>query len=369
MSRVRATIACVLAFSFLLVVPAPARATSVERPLCPPAGRGRVHCHALAATGPPAGLSPAAIKSAYRFPTSSTAGRGQTIAVVAAYNSPHAEADLNVFSKRFGLPPCTRTNGCFKKVNQRGAVNSFPPTDPGWALEISMDVQWAHAIAPGAKILLVEADDNRLVNLMKAVDHASAKARYVSNSWGGSEFDGQEVYDPRFSKPGVSYFFSSGDDGYGAEYPTSSPNVISVGGTTLRRSGTSVTETGWEGSGGGCSHTGRAHPAQARFADYARTGCAGRRATPDLSLVGDPATGVAVYDSTPFDGRKGWFVLGGTSASAPMIAGRAAITQKTIDASAVYGNAIAYRDITSGNNGAPCRTGWDFVTGRGSWVG
>lgn len=374
MSR-RIWLAMALAFAAIAsVVPAPvARATT--RAVCPATAPRAMRCFATISGDPrprssvPLGLSPSEVKTAYGFPRSMTAGRGQTIAIVAAFNSPRAESDLNVFSRRYGLPLCTRTNGCFKKVNQRGGVNSFPPTDPGWALEISMDIQWAHAIAPGAKILLVEADDNMLVNLAKAVEYGATHARYVSNSWGGSEFEGQGAFDSYFTRPGVSYFFSSGDDGYGAEYPTSSPNVISVGGTTLRGIGTSTfSEKGWSGSGGGCSRYGKASAAQVAFADYARTGCGGRRATPDLSLVADPSTGVSVYTSTPVDGQSGWFVLGGTSASAPMIAGRAAARGAVVNAKYVYGSSIRYRDITVGNNGTPCRTGWDFVTGRGSWT-
>jgi subtilase family serine protease len=370
MSRLAALV--LVALTFLPAVPA----RGAERSVCDDHRPKRMRCFAVrsglsprAAEPLSRGLTPADVKRAYRFPANPAAGRGQTIAIVAAFNSPHAESDLNVFSKRFGLPGCTRANGCFRKVNQRGATNRFPVTDLGWALEISMDVQWAHAIAPGAKILLVEADDNSIRNLMAAVDYASKHARYVSNSWGGDQFEGQLAYDPHFSRKGVSYFFSSGDDGYASEWPTSSAKVISVGGTTLREVGSpGFSEKGWEGSGGGCNRYVKASAAQAAFEDYRKTGCAGRRATPDLSLVADPSTGVSVYDSTPIDGEKGWHVLGGTSASAPMVAARAAITGKVVNASSVYGSKIAFRDITVGNNGAPCRTGWDFVTGRGSWT-
>jgi subtilase family serine protease len=325
----------------------------------------------------PTGLSPAQVKSAYNFPTSATAGAGKTIAIVDAFDDPTAESDLNVFSSQFGLPACTTANGCFSKVNQTGG-KKMPRSDPGWALEISLDVQWAHAIAPGAKILLVEANSNSFANLLAAEDYAKTHAQYVSNSWGGSEFSGEEssTYDPHFVQSGVSFFVSAGDAGLPAEYPSSSPNVISVGGTTLTLNGnTVVSETGWSGGGGGCSLYENATQAQSAFRvssasgdiGYAQAGCAGKRATPDVSLVADPATGVAVYDSTRYQGRSGWFTVGGTSASSPMLAARAAVAGVVVDAASVYGSSITFRDITDGNNGAPCLTGFDLCTGRGSW--
>src|SRR6185369_16495905 len=158
----------------------------------------------------PTGLSPATIKSVYSFSTSSTAGAGKTIAIVDAYDDPTAESDLAVFSSQFGLPACTTANGCFTKVNQTGGT-SYPRKDAGWSLEISLDVQWAHAIAPGARILLVEATTNSFANLLAAEDHAKANAQYVSNSWGASEFSGETDYDLHFAQSGVSFFVSSGD--------------------------------------------------------------------------------------------------------------------------------------------------------------
>jgi subtilase family serine protease len=129
----------------------------------------------------------------------------------------------------------------------------LPRADAGWALEISLDVQWAHAIAPGASILLVEATSNRFGDLLAAEDYARTHAEYVSNSWGASEFSGETAYDSYFVQPGVSFFVSAGDNGLPAEYPSSSPNVISVGGTTLKftSSGTLASETGWSGGGAG----------------------------------------------------------------------------------------------------------------------
>jgi subtilase family serine protease len=317
----------------------------------------------------PQGLSTATVKAVYGFPTGSTAGAGQTIAIVDAYDDPNAEADLSVFSAQYGLPACTTANGCFTKVDQNGGTG-YPRADSGWALEISLDVQWAHAIAPGAHILLVEAASNSFTNLLAAEDYAGRHAGYVSNSWGASEFNGESAYDGHFRQQGVSYFASSGDAGLPAEWPSSSPTVVSVGGTTLNFSnGAFISETGWSGSGGGCSLYETATSSQAAFGTYPQVNCAGRRGTPDVSLVADPASGVSVYDSVRSKGQRGWYVVGGTSASSPMWAARSAITGKAVDASTVYGSTINYRDITFGNNGAPALVGYDLVTGRGSWIG
>lgn len=351
-----------------------ANAHANYRAVCP-AAFAAAHCHAKVVTDArgnpnastsPTGLSPATIKSAYTFPTSLTAGAGKTVAIVDAYDSPTAESDLGVFSSQFGLPPCTTANGCFKKVNQRGGT-TYPRKDAGWALEIALDVQWAHAIAPGAKILLVEADSNSFTNLLAAEDYAKTHATYVSNSWGASEFSGESTYDSHFSQTGVSFFVSSGDNGTPAEYPSASPNVISVGGTTLKfaSNGTLSSETGWSGSGGGCSVYESKNSAQSTGS----VNCNGKRATPDVSLDADPASGVSVYDTTRYQGQSGWFTVGGTSASSPMWAARSAIAGAVVNAGYVYGTSITYRDITSGNNGASAGVGYDLVTGRGSWIG
>lgn len=338
--------------------------------VCPgPAGPDNARCHSIVrpqAGGAPTGLAPATIKSAYGFSTSLTAGAGKTIAIVDAYDDPSAESDLGVFSAKYNLPACTTANGCFKKVNQSGG-SVYPRSNAGWALEISLDVQWAHAIAPGAKILLIEATTNSFSNLLAAEDYARTHAQYVSNSWGGSEFSGESGYDSHFVQSGVSFFVSSGDAGLPAEYPSASPNVISVGGSTLNfdSSGNFASETGWSGSGGGCSAYETANPAQSTDT----VNCSGQRATPDVSLDADPSSGVSVYDTTRYQGQSGWWTVGGTSASSPMWAARSADSGAAVNAAYVYGSNITYRDITSGNNGADSLVGYDLVTGRGSWTG
>jgi subtilase family serine protease len=327
----------------------------------------RVRAHGLAAPG---GLAPTNIKSVYGFSTSATVGSGETIAIVDANDDPTAEKDLGVFSKQFGLPACTTANGCFKKVGQTGGTR-YPKSNSGWALEISLDVQWAHAIAPGAKILLVEASSAGTNNLMTAEDYAGAHAQYVSNSWGGGEFSTEASTDSHFAHAGVSYFVSAGDSGLPAEWPSVSPNVISVGGTTLNfdSGGNFVSETGWASGGGGCSTYETANAAQAAFSQYGQVSCGGKRATPDVSLDADPNSGVLVYDGTRYAGQTGWWIVGGTSASSPMWAARSADAGVVVNAAYVYGSAITFRDITSGNNGASCLVGFDLCSGRGSWTG
>ncbi|MGE5226699.1 MAG: peptidase S8/S53 subtilisin kexin sedolisin [Planctomycetaceae bacterium] len=386
--RVRRLIALIATVGSVAVVAAGGPVTAAPRagsfgllrgksePVCPgPASAGHALC--TSRVFPQAtstwvnGLSPATMKSVYNFSTSSTAGAGATIAIVDAYDLPTAEKDLNVFSSQFGLPACTTANGCFKKVNQTGGT-SYPRYNSGWGLEIALDIEWAHAIAPGAKILLVEAKTNSFTNLLAAEDYAAAHATYVGNSWGASEFSSEASYDSHFSHTGVSFFVSAGDAGLPAEYPSSSPGVISVGGTTLHfdANGSFTGETGWSSGGGGCSAYETATSAQSGSSGYAQVNCGGMRATPDLSLDADPNSGAAVYDSSKYQGQAGWYQVGGTSLSSPMAAGRAAVGGVVVNPAYVYGLAnSAFRDITSGDNGASCLAGYDLCSGRGSWLG
>ena len=321
------------------------------------------------ATVAPTGLAPTTLQSVYGFTTSPTAGAGRTVAIVDANDDPTAEADLGAFTTQYGLPSCTTVNGCFTKVDQNGG-SSYPSVDSGWALEISLDVQWAHAIAPGAKILLVEANSASFSDLLTAEQYATAHAQYVSNSWGGQESFFDPFFDSYFSAPGVSIFASSGDSGLPAAYPSSSPNVISVGGTTLHfdASNNFTGETGWSSGGGGCSAYESATSAQASFGQYGQVSCGGARATPDVAMDADPASGVSVFDSTPYSGQTGWYKIGGTSVASPVFAARSAVQGVLVDSNYVYGANIPFRDITSGNNGAPCLVGFDLCSGRGSWA-
>lgn len=375
-----------LASLTLLAVAGGADAGSVARPSAPTGTAPTVHAH-RAVCGPvrpgrarciaevlergdgvrpdtatsPTGLSPATMAAAYGFPADG--GAGTTIAIVDAYNDPTVQSDLNAFDSQYGLS----CNSCFSEAVESGGIT----TDPGWALEISLDVEWAHAMAPAAHILLVEALDSTYTNLLAAEDYASANAQYVSNSWIGGEFAGENTYDTHFSyHPNISYFFASGDNGSGVGYPSASPDVISVGGTTLHfnTSGNVTSETAWSGSGGGCSAYEPATTSQSSFSQYGQVNCGGARATPDVAFDADPNSGASVYDSTPDNGYSGWWTVGGTSLATPMWAARAADSGSPVSAATVYGNGIPFRDITSGSNGYPALVGYDLATGRGSWA-
>ncbi len=322
----------------------------------------------MTTTGP-AGFWPSQIKSAYGFTSDETAGAGHTIALVVAFDAPSIAKDLAAFSASpaIDLPPCTVASGCFRKVNQRGRKR-YPRISRSWALEASLDVEWAHAIAPGAHLLLVEAKTASLRDLMKAVDYAKAHADYVSMSWDVGEFASEASYDVHFVQPGTSFFAAAGDDGIGALYPSVSPDVVSVGGTRLPLPGeTGAVESGWVNGGGGCSRYEAASSPQLTFSGYPTPTCAGRRATPDLAIDADPTSGVAVYDSTKTFGRRGWFVLGGTSLSTPLSAAQAAVAGSVVDSSSIYGSTSTFRDIVKGNNGAACALGFELCTGRGVW--
>lgn len=300
----------------------------------------------------------------YDFPTGSRAGRGETIVIVVAFHAANAERNLRVFSRKFDLPLCTKANGCLTQVFARGTQ---PAHDEIWALEADLDLQWAHAIAPGAKLVLVEASSNNFVDLFQAVQVGSSLGEYLSMSWGNLEAPLLAIFEPLFDVPGVSFFAASGDTP-DRNYPAMSAQVVAVGGTTLHfDDGDFEAETAWPFAGGGCSLFFPASPVQAGFADYAQSGCDGARAAPDLSLVADPASGVSIY--TTLFGHTGWFVIGGTSASSPMVAAAAAVTRRVVDDAFVYGNFVEYRDITVGANAGPCVIGYDLCSGRGSPLG
>jgi hypothetical protein len=313
--------------------------------------------------------SPAQITHAYgidqvKFGTVTGDGSGQTIAIVDAFDDPTIESDLKTFDARYGLP-----DPSFQKLTPQGK----PAFSSGWAFEIALDVEWAHAIAPKASIILVEALDNSGTSLY-AADVFAAKqtgVSVVSNSWGGNEYNGETFDDANFVHSGVTFIFSSGDRGAPPEYASASPNVLSVGGTTLTldSSGNWLSETGWSGSGGGPS----AYEAKPAFQNGTVSGT--QRGTPDVAFDANPSTGVAVYDSN----NGGWRQVGGTSLGAPAWAGIIAIVNQGRVAnglSAYNGgdlltqiykvSANDFHDITSGNNGYAAGPGYDYVTGRGS---
>jgi hypothetical protein len=359
---------------------------------CPAAaGPGRMACMALVRTNvkqqakgafaPNAaptgvGYGPSSLQSAYALP-SSTAGAGQTVAIVDAYDDPTAAADLATYRTAWGLPACG--SGCFSKVNQNGATSPLPTASgsTGWATEESLDIDMVSAICPLCHIILVEANSPTTANLGTAVNSAvSLGAGFVSNSYGGSESSSDPSFDTSYYRhPGVAITASAGDDGYGVEYPAASQYVTAVGGTALTTaSGTrgwseSVwgSSSGGEGTGSGCSAD------DAKPTWQTDTGCT-RRTNNDVSADADPNTGVAVYDS--YD-QGGWLEVGGTSASSPMIAAVFALggtpAAGTIPSSYIYQHTGSLFDVTTGADGS-CTTaylchgevGYDGPTGWGT---
>jgi subtilase family serine protease len=338
------------------------------------------------------GYTPEQIRKAYGFDqvtlsNGKTAdGSGQTIAIVTAYNDPNIASDLHTFDSTLNISD----PGKLSVVSQTGGSPSSISTDAGWAMETALDVEWAHAVAPGANILLVEAKSASLSDLLSAVNYArnAQGVSVVSMSWGGSEFWSQSYYDKYFTTPsghqGVTFVAASGDNGswWGPSWPSSSPNVLAVGGTTLNIDSTGNTyggENGWGGSGGGFSGV-ESEPSYQTNAQGT-----GARTTPDVSYDANPYTGFAVYNSV---GQSGWDVVGGTSAGTPQWAGlialanqsRAVAGKGSLDGAtgtlptlySLYNDPTAYsaafHDVTSGRSSfwIGAGSGYDLVTGLGS---
>lgn len=328
------------------------------------------------ATITPYGKSPASLRGIYKLPVTGGAG---TIALVDAFDDPTAEHDLGVFSAQFGLPACTSANGCFRKVYATGVR---PVLSCSWAQEADLDIEWAHAVAPNAKIVLVEAASNNSTDLAKAVGVANSLVSpggrgfgEISMSWGFSEYSGETSFDRNFHQPGVVYVAASGDIGGQRTYPATSPYVIAAGGTTLafNLAGQFLSEAGWNNGGGGPS----AYESRPAFQSSVATKVGSKRGTPDLSFDADPRSGVALYDSTSCGGLSGWMVAGGTSLSSPAVAGIINLSghfyaSSDMELNVIYSNLgnANFRDITAGRAGAfSASKGWDFVTGVGSSLG
>lgn len=314
------------------------------------------------------GYYPSQIRSAY-----GDSGSGQgVIAIVDAYNYPSALKDFNVFAGQFGLPQETSTNvtsssnRVFQVVYASGRR---PSNNGGWAEEEALDIEWAHSMAPSAKIVLVEASSASYSALFQAVDKARSISgvTQISMSWGGSEFSGESSYDSHFPSGNITYFAATGDTGGVQDYPALSPQVVGCGGTSLTLNGSSYgSETGWSGSGGGPS----SYYSRPAFQNVIQSVLGNHRGAPDVSAVADPYTGCAVYDSTSYQGYVGWLVFGGTSLATPICAGLAnagGANRGTGETTFIYANSSGFHDVTSGTAGSfSCTPGWDFVTGWGS---
>ncbi len=339
----------------------------------------RATCYAKVLSARPAispvGYSPSQLRSAYR-----ASGIGNAhIAVVDAYGDPGIKADLDTYSRNFGLPilpTCIRAAqaGCFEVTDQSGGQN-LPRANQGWALETALDVETVHGMCPGCRIQLVQAKSASMVNLIAAVDRAvQSGAQIVSMSWGGSETPSEISADSHFASTNVDFVASSGDSGYGTSWPAVSPRVVAVGGTrlNLNSAGARLSETAWSGSGSGCSKF-EAKPA------WQHDPACSHRTVADISAVADPATGAAVYSSLS-SGGSGWFSVGGTSLAAPIIAGLIGLSGGSSQAelmSKLYGSlgTASIFDITSGANGGCsnylCQAlrGYDGPTGTGAPIG
>src|SRR6266567_1265192 len=303
-------------------------------------------------------------------------GGSKAIAIVDAFHYPTALPDLQLFSSQFGLVAPTSAN--FQVVFANGTQ---PKEDIGWGLEAALDIEWAHAMAPQAKIYLVEAASNSFADLFTAITVANnlvaaAGGGEVSMSWGGSEFPFEKHYDSYFTKSGVVYFAAAGD-GPGVIWPSAAPNVVSAGGTTISRdptTGNFQLELAWSSTGGGPSK----YETRPAYQQAISQIVGNKRGTPDIAAVADPNTGVWVYN-TPYCG--GWCIVGGTSVAAPVLAGIVNwagkfSTSTSSELTTVYsnlGDASDFTDITHGvcgpNQGYLSVTGWDFCTGVGSSLG
>jgi hypothetical protein len=362
----------------------PARAKARSSPRCEDLEQRR-----LLSTAAPDNLSnifatptavvyaPGQIRSAYQVNSlpNQDQGAGETIAIVDAYSDPNIASNLATADSLASIP----APPSFSIINQNGATSPLPRGNTNWGVEISLDVEWAHSIAPAANLLLVEANSSSLSDLLKAVDTAASHpgVAVVSMSWGSSEFSSESSYDSNFTTPsghtGVTFVASSGDTGGLVEWPAASPNVLSVGGTTLTLNSNNTwnSETAWSGSGGGISRY-EASPSYQSGMGYAR------RATPDVSYDANPNTGFDVYDTY---GYNGVLAVGGTSAGSPQWAALVAIADETAGQNldgpsqtlpAIYSTAQSayssnFHDITSGTAGRNhAGTGFDLVTGWGS---
>ncbi len=351
---------------------------------CPGPNRvGQANCHAHIVTDRggnffarvastrnlvPSGYGPSALRAAYAMTAS---GSTATVAVVDAYGYNNAEADLNTYRAQFGLGACTTANGCFKKVNQKGQQGNYPQQNTGWAQETALDLDMVSAMCPTCHIVLVEANSSTYTNLATAENTAaSLGAIAISNSYGGGEGGTQSV-EPAYNHPGIAITVSSGDSGYGVQFPASSPHVTAVGGTSLTQAANTRgwSETVWSGAGSGCSGVYNKPVWQS-------DALCGMRTVADVSAVADPNTGVAVY--APINNRSSaWLVFGGTSVAAPLIAGIYGANGSSVNyGQTPYQHATSLFDVTAGSNGSCSGTylcsgavGYDGPSGLGTPAG
>lgn len=316
---------------------------------------------------PISGYAPAQLRDAYKIDAQGTAST--IIAIVDAFGYDNAESDLATYRAQFDIPPCTTDNGCFKKLNQKGTSDHYPPQNIGWAQESALDLDMASAMCPNCTIYLIEGHNNTGANLARAANEAAALgAHVISNSYCGREYHHARVLQKFYKHPGVAVTAANGDAGYGLCQPADMPSVVAVGGTSLltAQNDRGWNETVWSGTGSGCS---------AQFTKphwQTDTGCP-TRTIGDTAAVANPGTGVAVYGPNSA-GVSTWMVFGGTSVATPLIGGVFGANGGTVNAaSTIYAHTANLFDVTSGSNGTcdPAylctgEVGYDGPTGNGT---
>jgi subtilase family serine protease len=359
--------------------------------VCGPVQRGWARCFALVRTdiggipggdhalvsrnSTPSGYGPAQLDKAYNLPTSG--GSGQTIALVESGDYPTAAADLSTYRSQYGLSACTTSNGCFKKVSQTGSTTSLPKENAGWAEETALDMDMVSATCPNCHILIVEATSSSNANLNAAENEAAALgATVISNSFGGSESGSSNS---AYNHSGIVITASAGDSGYaeGSQQPCSYSTVVCTGGSSLVAASNSrgYSETVWNDLASGNGATGSGCSSYvAKPSWQTDKGCT-KRSQSDVSFDADPENGVAVYDSTSYEGYSGWLVFGGTSVAAPALAGVYGLAG---NASSLGPNAAksfwtnagkGLNAVTSGNNlasGKKCNSSYTYICTAGT---
>ena len=313
------------------------------------------------------GYTPADFRSAYNITGTGTSA--YTVAIVDAYGYPNAEADLAVYRSKYGLPPCTTANGCFRKIDQNGGTN-YPALNVGWAQETALDLDMVSAMCSSCHIVLVEGNSDLVSDLAAATNTAAnvAGVKAISNSYGLTESTSLQTYASAYHHPGIAVTVSTGDSGYGVQFPANSADVTAVGGTSLSKASTARgwSETAWSGAGSGCS-TIVAKPT------WQNDALCARRTVADVSADADPNTGASVYGPTSST-ATGWMIVGGTSLAAPLIAGVYGVNGGTATyGSDPYAHTNALFDVTSGKNGrcggsyfCTSVVGYDGPTGLGT---
>jgi subtilase family serine protease len=361
----------------------------------------------------PPGLSPQQLHAAYELPPTTQVSPSQTIAVIELGGDPTLESDLAVYDKRYGLPSCTRANGCLRVVNQEGG--SSLPANSFRAGEVAIDIEGAHAICENCHLLVVEGNPTSGnwigetgAEVNTAIREGATEVSICIELFGAASEAEETAFltatnAADFDHPGVVITVASGDCGYDESndpehwsfcaglrwdypsFPAKSPTVIGVGGTSLGERGGAWTSSVWAQGGSGCSAIFAAPSWQSSVAGWGPTGCGGRRLDVDVSAIASPRTGPGIYNTTPAGdwSQAGWGRAGGTSVAAPIVAAEFALAGGAhgvrYPAQTLYshaGDSSAFEDVTEGTNGScgasticNATIGYDGPSGLGSPIG